>query len=145
MIYHHDFLALEDVEPANLARDIVDDARGLAVGMEQQRKHIGESATVGRGRHSGTSFEAFRDLDSALNFILRLTLGPGQLDAVDAAVTRVDEVQIVDEAAEKAGAARSVVAFAIALQWEELFVGQRRRDSQRAERYGAGKRRFFSR
>ena len=63
--------------------------------------------------------------DAALDLVLGLALVPGQFDAVDAAVADVDEVQVVDEAAEEAGAAGGVGPDAIALQREELLVGVR--------------------
>jgi hypothetical protein len=64
--------------------------------------------------------------DAALDFILRLAFVPGELDAVDAAISDVDQVEIVDEAAKEAGAAGRVWADAIALQRKILFVGARR-------------------
>ena len=42
------------------------------------------------------------DFDAALDLILRLAFVPGQLHAVDPAIAHVDEVHVVDEAAEEA-------------------------------------------
>ena len=47
VIEHDDLLALELVEAALLGGDVVHDARGLAVGVEQQREDVGEDAAVG--------------------------------------------------------------------------------------------------
>ncbi len=74
-----------------------------------------------------TALQPLVDLDAALDLILRLALGPGQLDAVDAAVADVDEVHVVDEPAEEAGAAGRIGPDAVALQREELLVGERGR------------------
>ena len=76
---------------------------------------------------AGMALQALVDFDAALDLILRLAFVPGELDAVDAAVADVDEVHVVDEAAEEAGAAGGVGAVAIALQREELLVGERGR------------------
>src|SRR5436305_1938057 len=43
-----DLLALELVGPAFAAGDVVDDAGGLAIGIEQQREHIGKYPAIGR-------------------------------------------------------------------------------------------------
>jgi hypothetical protein len=61
--------------------------------------------------------------DAALDLVLGLAFIPGELDAIDAAVADIDQVEIVDEAAEEAGASSRVGADAIALQREILFVG----------------------
>ena len=61
--------------------------------------------------------------DAAFDLILGLAFVPGQLDAVDAAVAHIDQVEIVDEAAEEAGAAGRVGTDAVALQGEILLVG----------------------
>ena len=70
--------------------------------------------------------------DAALDLVLGLAFVPGQLDAVDAAVAHVDEVEIVDEAAEEAGAAGGVRPDAIALQRKVLLVGARRVAARRS-------------
>ncbi len=80
--------------------------------------------------------------DAALDFVLGLALVPGQLDAVDAAVADVDEVEIVDEPAEEAGAAGRIRPDAVALQREILLVGARRvtagEGAERRQRNGGG-------
>ncbi len=46
MIQHDDLLALQLVEAALLGSDVIDDAGAFAVGIEKQREHIGENASV---------------------------------------------------------------------------------------------------
>ena len=72
-------------------------------------------------------------LNAALDFVLGLAFVPGQFDAVDAAVADVDEVEIVDEAAEEAGAAGGVRTDAIALQRKILFIGACTRSASAAK------------
>src|SRR5579871_4639081 len=80
--------------------------------------------------------EPLVDFEAALDLILRLAFVPGQFDAVDAAVADVDEVEIIDEAAEESGAACRIGADAVTLQRKELLVGEGddRACRQRAER-----------
>ena len=90
---------------------------------------------------SGMALQPLVALDAALDLVLGLALVPGQLDAVDAAVAGVDQVHVVDEPAEEAGAAGGVGPDAVALQREVLLVGlgggmsagdeQRRRQRER--------------
>jgi len=65
--------------------------------------------------------------DAAFDLVLGLALFPGQFDAIDAAVADVDEIEIVDEAAEEPGAAGGVRTDSVALQGEILFIGERGR------------------
>ena len=64
----------------------------------------------------------FVALDAAFNFVLCLALAPGQFDAIDAAVAGVDEIEIVDEAAEEPGAAGGVRTDSVALHGDILFI-----------------------
>ena len=96
-------------------RDAVDHRVGDAHG---QRRPGGDVLVV---------LQALVALDAALDLVLRLALAPSELDAVDAAIAGVDQIEIVDEAAEKAGAAGRVGPDAIALQREVLLVGLRAR------------------
>src|SRR5262249_22335107 len=61
-------------------------------------------------------------LDSAVVLVFGLAFFPGQLDAVDAAVALVQHVQVVDEAAEGADAARRIRADAVIRHGYELLV-----------------------
>jgi hypothetical protein len=63
--------------------------------------------------------------DAALDLVLGLALIPDELDAVDAAVTGIDQVHVVDEPAEIASAAGGIGSDAIALQRKVLLVGVR--------------------
>ena len=72
----------------------------------------------------GPGLQPLVALDAALDLVLGLALVPDQLDAVDAAVAGVDQVHVVDEAAEEAGAAGGIGADAVALQREVLLVGR---------------------
>ena len=163
VVEHHDLLALQVVDPALARGQIVDDARGLAVRVEQQREDIGEDAAVGGigaavvdrdqrhlvggdpvdhrvgdadaervpGGDIGPGLQTLVAFDAALDLVLGLALVPDQLDAVDAAVTRVDQVHVVDEPAEEAGAAGGVGTDAVALQRKVLLVGLGSRDGGR--------------
>ena len=76
-----------------------------------------------RGRRAvQPALQALVALDTALDDVLGLALRPGELDAIDPAVAQVDELHVVDEAAEEAAAARGVGADAIALEREILLV-----------------------
>ena len=75
--------------------------------------------------------------DATLHDILRLAFVPGEFDTVDATVAHVDEVHVVDEATEEAGAAGGIGADAVALQWEILFrLGRLSRDDRCGSRPG---------
>ncbi len=166
MIEHDDLLALQLLEAALAAGEIIDDAGRLAVRIEQQRKDVRKHAPVGRigaavidgdqrrlvggdavdhrvgdadrqripGGDVGVALLPLVAFDAALDLVLGLAFVPGQLDAIDAAVADVDQVQIVDEAAEEAGAAGRIGTDAIALQRKVLLVGARVAGSEGAER-----------
>ncbi len=143
----------EDPSVGGVGAAVVDRDQRYLVGGDAIDHGVGDADRKripgGRTRMALLPLVAF---DAALDLILRLAFVPGQLDAVDAAIADVDQVEIVDEAAEEAGAAGRIGSDAIALKREILLVGaggrqghrhgQRRRDGDRLdcaeERHGRG-------
>ena len=68
-------------------------------------------------------FQPLVNLDAAFDLILCFAFFPSELNAVDATVPDVDEIQVIDKATKKAGAAGRVRADPVALEWEKLLVG----------------------
>jgi hypothetical protein len=79
-----------------------------------------DSGLVARRCAVGRRLQALVALDAFLHDVFGLALLPGQLDAIDAAVARVDQLHVIDEAAEKAAAAGRIRADTVALQ-REIF------------------------
>src|SRR6202042_64520 len=118
-------------------RDERDLVRGRAVD-ERVRDPDAQRVHRGRGRAVEAPLEALVALDAALDDVLRLALGPGQLDPVDAAVPRVHELHVVDEPAEEPAAAGRVRTDPVALEREVLLLSLRRRRRAAASVGAAG-------
>ena len=74
---------------------------------------IGNSGAVGIEQDSARGplvFQLFVTFDAKLGIVLRLAFFPRDLDAVDATVTRVQQLEIVDIAVGN-GDARPIIAF----------------------------------
>ncbi|MNQ84869.1 hypothetical protein D3C85_1000100 [compost metagenome] len=80
---------------------------------------------IGRGgrRAIEAFFQAFIALHALLDHVLGFALAPGQLDPVHPAVG-VDVLEVVDEAAEEAGATGGIGADPVTLQREVLLAGR---------------------
>src|SRR3990172_5139113 len=61
-------------------------------------------------------------LDAAGVVVFRFALLPSELDAVDAAVARVEHGEVIDHATTEAGAAGSVRADPVEIRRDELLV-----------------------
>ena len=103
---------------------VVDGDQRQLVGSRALQRGVGDAdgqrVGGGGGRAVQAFFQALVAFDAFFDDVFGFALAPGQLDAVDAAVG-VDVLQVVDEAAEKAGAARRIRANAVALQRKVLF------------------------
>jgi hypothetical protein len=104
---------------------VVDGDQWQFVGGRTFQRRVGNAhrQRVGRGgrRTIKATLEALVAFHALLHHILRFALAPGQLDAVHPTLC-VDVLQVVDKAAEEAGATGGVGSDPIALQGEVLFV-----------------------
>ena len=118
--------------------------RDLVVeGLVGQRKRDSGRHRVERGR-AGRSlpFQALVTFDATVGRVAGLALFPGDLDAVDAAVSGVDQFQIIHESIGERDAVRGIGARPVRQHREELLLGlrQRRAASQRRGHRGGNQR-----
>src|SRR5208283_1048960 len=153
-LVHPAFLHADELDLGGILRPVIGDQRknvrkhasvrgiGAAIAYGDERNLVGGRLldqrignACGQRHHQRGAralfLQALVTFDAAGVVVLGLALLPRQLDAVDAAVAQVDEVEVVDVAAEDAGATRRVGAYPVRKHGYELLIlrGRHGRDA----------------
>ena len=116
---------LEDAPVSRRGAPVAHRVDGQLVHRRLGDELVSDAGAVGidqRGARCASVFQPFVALDAQLGVVLRLALFPGDLDAVDAAVARVEQLDVIDIAVGHRDAVRRIRPRAVHEKRDELPI-----------------------